>query len=166
MNLGCKYISNMNLGEEKKPLAPLLAKLYISPASTESLICEVYEEISTAIEDKLIPDATGRNALFKIHVSLGKIVNSLTEREKSAPKSRKSSVAPSVEPDEKTILADENVDESIVEKTELVKVEEEVEEEDDDDDTGTIIADTDAKSIRDSLFDSLLSGDDDMEITG
>jgi hypothetical protein len=46
-------------------------------------------------------------------------------------------------------------------KTELVKVEEE-----DDDDTGTVIADTDAKSVRDSLVDSLLSDDDDVEMTG
>jgi condensin complex subunit 3 len=157
-------MANVYVGEEKKSLAPLLAKLYISPTSTETLIREVYDEISTAIEDKLIPDATGRNALFKIHVSLGKIVNNLTEREKSAPKSRKSSVAPSVEGDEKTVLADDNVDDdqSMADKTELLKVE----EEEDDDGTGTIIADVDAKNIRDSLVESLLSDDDDVEMTG
>lgn len=171
------YNTNKKTGEEKKSLAPLLAKLYISPASTESLIREVYEEISVAIDEKLIPDATGRNALFKIHVSLGKIVNNLTEREKSAPKSRKSSVAPSMAGDA-SIVGDENtvlVDRTVVEdrtevgegdKTELVKVEE---EEDDDDDTATVVAEGDVgeKSTRDSLVESLLSDDDDdVEMTG
>ena len=153
--------SNPFPGEEKKSLAPLLAKFYISPSSTEDLIREVYEEVSVAIEDKLIPDATGRNALFKIHVSLGKIVNSLTEREKSVPKSRKSSIAPSVADDEKTVLPDDDGDESVADKTELVKVEEE-----DDDNTDTIIADVGGKSSRDSLVDGLLSDDDDVEMTG
>ena len=67
--------------DEKKILAPLLAKIYVSPASTEANIREVYSEVSTAIDDKLIADATGRNALYKIHVSLGKIVNSLGEKQ-------------------------------------------------------------------------------------
>jgi hypothetical protein len=88
-------------------------------------------------------------------------VNSLTEREKSAPKSRKSSVVPSVEDGERTVLADQNIDESVTEKTELIKGE----DGEDDDDTGTIIADVDAKSSRDSLVESLLS-DDDVEMTG
>lgn len=70
------------IGEQKKSLTPLLAKLHISPASTPSLLRETYAEVSEAIDEKLISDATGRNALFKIHVSLGKIVNAL-EKDKS-----------------------------------------------------------------------------------
>ena len=46
-------------------------------------------------------DATGRNALYKIHVSLGKIVNGLAEK---APKGRKASTP--VE-DRTTLLDDE-----------------------------------------------------------
>ncbi|EKD14712.1 uncharacterized protein L3040_002860 [Drepanopeziza brunnea f. sp. 'multigermtubi'] len=65
--------------EEKKTFAPLLAKLHISPASTPLLLRALYAEVSTAIDEKLVADATGRNALFKIHVSLGKIVNALKE---------------------------------------------------------------------------------------
>ena len=153
--------TNSIVGEEKKSLSPLLAKLYISPSSTETLICEVYDEVSQAIEDKLIPDATGRNALFKIHVSLGKIVNSLTEREKTMPlRSRKSSVAPSVADEEKTIMQED--DESVADKTELVKVEEAEENEESE---GTVIADG-AKNTRDSLVESLLSDDDDVDMTG
>lgn len=67
--------------EEKKTIAPLLGKLYISPYSAEEKIRDLYEEISSAVEDNLLNDATGRNALFKIHVSLGKIVNQLNEQQ-------------------------------------------------------------------------------------
>jgi condensin complex subunit 3 len=141
---------NNDLEEEKKHLAPLLAKLHISPASTESLIREIYQEVSVAIEDKLISDATGRNALYKIHVSLGKIVNSLTEKE---AKGRKSSV-PLVE--DKPVLGDEEESE---EKTEIVKVE--------DDDEGTVLGNGDvdeSRLTRDSLVEDLLS-DEDVTMT-
>lgn len=106
---------NNLIEEEKKLLAPLLGKLYISPASTEGKIREVYGEVSAAVNDKIISDATGRNALYKIHVSLGKIVNSLTEK---APRSRKSS-AP-VE-DRTTLIDDEDQEE----KPKMEDVEEE-----------------------------------------
>lgn len=145
-------------GEEKKIIAPLLAKLHISSASTESLIRELYDEVSAAIEEKLIGDATGRNALFKIHVSLGKIVNSLVE-EAPVTSGRKSSVTPSVADEEKTVMAIERDAEVESEKTELVKVEEE------EDSEGTVIADVDAKATRDSLVESLPE-DSDVEMTG
>ncbi|RAL66519.1 hypothetical protein DID88_006209 [Monilinia fructigena] len=73
--------SSMRL-EEKKTLTPLLAKLHISPASSEDKLRATYEEISEAVENKKLGlDATGRNALFKIHVTLGKIVNALAEKD-------------------------------------------------------------------------------------
>ena len=37
--------------------------------------------MSVAVEEGLLTDATSRNALYKIHVSLGKIVNSLDEQQ-------------------------------------------------------------------------------------
>ncbi len=148
-------------GEEKKSFAPLLAKLHISPASTPSLIKEVYTEVTIAIEDKLIADATGRNALYKIHVSLGKIANSLKddgdelEVLRASTRSRKSSVAASV--------VDER--EAEEEKTELVKVEEEGEG----DSEGTVVGDGDVtiteRARRDSLVEELLS-DGDVEMSG
>ncbi|KAK0117819.1 hypothetical protein ONS95_012144 [Cadophora gregata] len=158
--------------EEKKTLAPLLAKLHISPASTPSLLREIYAEVSLAIDEKLIADATGRNALFKIHVSLGKIVNTLKEKDDehasltlnlrgsvNSMTSRKSSVAPSVVDDEKSVL-------STIEgegEEDLGKVEEE-----DDDDEGTIIGNPTPKrrsGTRDSLVDELLS-DGDVDMSG
>ncbi|KAI1345693.1 nuclear condensing complex subunit [Xylaria sp. FL0043] len=85
--------------EEKKVIAPLLGKLYVSPASTEEKIRAVYEDVSAAVDENLLADATGRNALYKIHVSLGKIVNSLGETDKmslsSSRRSRSVSVATS-----------------------------------------------------------------------
>jgi condensin complex subunit 3 len=113
------------------------------------LIREVYQEVSIAIEDKLISDATGRNALYKIHVSLGKIVNTLTEKE---AKGRKSSI-PLAE--DKVVLGDEEE----VEKTEVVKAEQEYE--------GIVLGELDedeSKLTRDSLVEDLLS-DDDVTMT-
>ena len=66
-------------GEEKKAIAPLLGKLYVSPASTEEKLRNLYEDCTDAIDAKLVADTTGKNALFKIQTSLGKIVNSLNE---------------------------------------------------------------------------------------
>jgi condensin complex subunit 3 len=152
-------------GEEKKLLAPLLPKLHISPASTPSLLREVYGEVSLAIDNKLISDATGRNALFKIHVSLGKIVNSLKEKDdesagfreslRSSVNSRKSSA--SVRPS--TAGGDEGSAEgegNSGEKTELGKV-------DESEDEGTVVGD--ARGVGDSLVDELLS-DGDVEMSG
>ncbi|KAK4165416.1 putative condensin complex subunit 3 [Cladorrhinum sp. PSN259] len=63
--------------EEKKIIAPLLGKLYVSPLSSEEKTREVYKEVCLAVEGQLLSDATGRNALYKLHVGLGKIVNTL-----------------------------------------------------------------------------------------
>jgi condensin complex subunit 3 len=57
----------------------LLGKLYISPGSSPDRLRETYTEVSCAVEDGLLTDAPSRNALYKVHVSLGKIVNGLDE---------------------------------------------------------------------------------------
>ncbi|KAI1169658.1 ARM repeat-containing protein, partial [Nemania sp. FL0916] len=82
--------------EEKKIIAPLLGKLYISPASTEEKLRTLYEDVSQAVDDGLLTDATGRNALYKIHVSLGKVVNALGTEDKMSRRSRSVSVAHSM----------------------------------------------------------------------
>ncbi|KAI6715444.1 hypothetical protein JHW43_002070 [Diplocarpon mali] len=156
--------------EEKKTLGPLLAKLHISPASTPSLLREIYAEVSLAVDEKLIADATGRNALFKIHVSLGKIVNNLKETDDETAVltlnlrgsvnshdggSRKSSVTPS-SVEEKSVLDTVEGGEE-----ELIVVEEEEEEEE-----GTIIGNpTPRSNKRDSILDELLSNGD-VEMSG
>jgi condensin complex subunit 3 len=151
-------------GEEKKLLAPLLQKLHVSPASTPSILREVYAEVSLAIDNKLISDATGRNALFKIHVSLGKIVNSLKEKEDDSARFRESlrssvdsqksnaSVAPSTVGGDEGIVEEEGDNR---EKAELGKV-------DEDEDEKTVIGD--ARGVGDSLVDELLS-DGDVEMS-
>ncbi|KAK4146347.1 nuclear condensing complex subunit [Dichotomopilus funicola] len=63
--------------EEKKIIAALLGKLYVSPASSEDRTRDVYTIVSDAVDAQLLPDTASRNALYKIHVSLGKIVNNL-----------------------------------------------------------------------------------------
>ncbi|KAI6249110.1 Condensin complex subunit 3 [Erysiphe necator] len=69
--------------EEKKALASLLGKLHISPGSTVNLLRETFNLVSKAIDENLFNDATSRNALYKIHVSLGKIVNVMKDRNSS-----------------------------------------------------------------------------------
>jgi len=142
-------------------LAPLLAKLHISPASTPTLIREVYTDISEAVEDKkLALDATGRNSLYKIHVSLGKIVNSLDkeaekekEKEGAGRVGRKSSVTPSV------LGADEEEGGDVTVLSKTAEVEEEEEEEDD-----TLLAPAAVKrEATEELLDELLS---DVDMSG
>jgi len=179
-----KHNLTLTIGEEKKTLAPLLAKLHISPASTPSLLQDTYNEVSIAIEDKLIADATGRNALFKIHVSLGKIANSLKEKDGgeielvlrgstrgagpgslsasvsgSGRGSRMGSAAPSVSPSAADTAEGE------VEGEGLTKLEEQEESE------GTVMGDADVtvtaagSAGKDELLDELLS-DGDVEMSG
>jgi condensin complex subunit 3 len=127
---------------------------------------ETYELVSSSIEDKSLIqslDATGRNSLYKFHVSLGKIVNALKEKEDEAGDMRASvntfrgsvtstasggsgrkSVAPSPVED-KTLMTIENDD-------------------DGDDDEGTVIVDNGKRRARDSLVEELLS-DEDVEIS-
>lgn len=61
--------------EEKKVIAALLGKLYVSPTSSEDKLQDVYELASEAVNGRGLADATSRNALLKLHAAVGKIVN-------------------------------------------------------------------------------------------
>ncbi|KAI3320484.1 ARM repeat-containing protein [Xylariaceae sp. AK1471] len=155
--------------EEKKVIAPLLGKLYISPASSEEKIRSLYEDISSAVEEGLLTDATSRNALYKIHVSLGKIVNQLDSQDKMSSRrsvSRSVSVAPSVAPSvattgshDKTTSSIDEEDATIVpgrRSTDGAALEDVVEEVDGNEDGDTVV-----RKINDeSLVDELLTDDD------
>ncbi|KAI0598573.1 condensin subunit Cnd3 [Biscogniauxia sp. FL1348] len=88
--------------EEKKVIAPLLAKLYISPASSEDKLRNLYEDVSSAVEENLVSDATSRNALYKIHVNLGKIVNQLGAEQPATSSRRSASRSVSAAPSDRT----------------------------------------------------------------
>ncbi|KAM7185375.1 Nuclear condensing complex subunit [Rhypophila sp. PSN 637] len=79
-----KLDGNLNK-EEKKIIASLLGKLYISPTSSEDLLREVFADISDMVDHPPLSDAPSRNALYKIHVSLGKIINALDATASAAP---------------------------------------------------------------------------------
>ncbi|KAH7193440.1 nuclear condensing complex subunit [Fusarium flagelliforme] len=133
--------------EEKKLIAGLLGKLHVSPGSSEEKLREAYQEVSIAVEEGLLSDAPSRNQLYKIHVSLGKIVNALDEQ--SQPTYRRASRSTSV-------LADQQSPEeekSVVEEPSIKE-----EEEDSD---NTVVP----KEDRESLVDDLLSDGDDVEMT-
>ncbi|KAK6193055.1 hypothetical protein LQW54_012840 [Pestalotiopsis sp. IQ-011] len=91
---------------EKKVVATLLGKLYVSPTSSEEKIRSLYEDVNAAVEENLLSDATSRNALYKIHVSLGKIVNQLSEQAKGGRGSISRSMSVSVAGDDKTATDD------------------------------------------------------------
>ncbi|KAI0127608.1 condensin subunit Cnd3 [Xylariales sp. AK1849] len=124
--------------EEKKTIAPLLGKLYVSSASSEDKIRSLYEDVSAAVEENIVPDATSRNALYKIHVSLGKIVNQLDAQQEKASIGRRSvgrsvsvsaSVASSTAGDDKPIVTEDD-DTVVMSQEPPIKEEEEEEEED------------------------------------
>ncbi|VZI08512.1 unnamed protein product [Fusarium fujikuroi] len=135
--------------EEKKLIGTLLGKLHISPGSSEEKLREAYNEVSIAVEEGLLSDATSRSALFKLHVSLGKIVNALDEQQ---PAYRRTSRSTSV------ILDHQSPEE---EKT--VMEEPSIKEEDEESD-GTVVP-KEEKDERESLVDDLLSDGDDVEMT-
>jgi condensin complex subunit 3 len=90
--------------EEKKVVASLLGKLYISPGSSEDRLREAYTEVTCAVDDDLLKDATSRNALYKVHVSLGKIVNALDQSQPANNNSLRSSTrSASVATDTQTV---------------------------------------------------------------
>ncbi|KAI1465043.1 ARM repeat-containing protein [Daldinia caldariorum] len=140
---------NSNLSkEEKKVIATLLGKLYISPTSSEDKIRSLYEDISSAVEENLVSDATSKNALYKIHVSLGKIVNQLNDQDKMSRRSASRSV--SLPPDEKRTAEDVTV-------IREPDIKEEDEEEEGDAEEGADVSGTVARSEADSLVEDLLT---------
>ncbi|KAH7308202.1 putative nuclear condensin complex subunit 3 [Stachybotrys elegans] len=132
--------------DEKKLLASLLGKLHVSPGSTEEKIRDAYAEVSAAVEEGLVSDATSRNALYKIHVSLGKIVNHLDEQ---VPANRRTSRSVSILTDRPA------AEEKAASEEPSIK-----EEEGDESDTATVVP---KEEERDSLVDDLLD-DDDVEM--
>jgi condensin complex subunit 3 len=133
---------------EKKLVAGLLGKLYVSPSSSEEKLREAYDIVSAAVEEGLVTDTTGRNALYKVHVSLGKIVNSL-EEPRPAPSRTSRSVSATVgrhshsPDDDKSVISNADDDSK-------VKVEE-------DSDEGTVVPE---RGEENSLVDDLLSDED------
>ncbi|KAI5860530.1 condensin subunit Cnd3 [Durotheca rogersii] len=130
-----KLSSNLSK-EEKRVIAALLGKLYISPASSEEKLRALYDDVSAAVEEGLVSDATSRNALYKIHVSLGKIVNLLAAAAAAAAEdndrlssrrsaSRSVSLAPA--------------DDEKPRGPPRIKREDEDDEEDDEDDDATVV---------------------------
>jgi condensin complex subunit 3 len=131
-------------------IAPLLGKLYISAASSEEKIRETYADVSEAVDNQLLSDATGRNALYKIHVSLGKIVNNLDAAAEGAPGFRRSvSRGTSVGLEDRTVIEDKTV----VLEADIKEEEEEEEDRDGDSNEGTVVH----KDEADSLVEDLLT---------
>ena len=146
-----RRVTDTQTEEEKKIIAALLGKLYVSPASSEPVTRDVYAVVCDAVDTQLLADATSRNSLYKLHVNLGKIVNTLdaaADGAAGAAKGRRSvSRASSVGLGGGGTPAAE--DKTIVQHEVQIK-EEEVE--DDDDDAGTVVHRTPEQSLVDELL--------------
>ncbi|KAK0723119.1 condensin subunit Cnd3-like protein [Lasiosphaeria miniovina] len=156
--------------EEKKIIAALLGKLYISTASSEDKIRDVYGDVCHAVDTQLLADATSRNALYKIHVSLGKIVNNLDaaqEQQLQVGNNFRRSVSRStslggLEDNNKTVVPDD--------KTALL-TQADIKEEEEGDEGSTVMNDAtvihkpededEDQEMADSLVDDLLTDDND-----
>ncbi|KAF2964951.1 hypothetical protein GQX73_g8613 [Xylaria multiplex] len=170
--------------EEKKVIAPLLGKLYVSPTSTEEKIRKLYEDVSAAVDEGRLTDATGRNALYKIHVSLGKIVNALAEGDKMSRRSRSVSIATtvattagstSIATGDRSVVTDEGEDATIIlgrrdgDGTILMDVVEEEEEDEEKEEEATAKVEDDGdgdtvirrSGVDNELIDELLTDDDE-----
>ena len=173
----------LQTGEEKKIVAALLGKLYVSPASSEDRTRQTYARVCEAVDAQLVSDATGRNALYKIHVALGRIVNSLDAAAAAGAGgaggkyrrsvSRASSVVSALSEDRRTSAGAE--ERSSVQREVQIKEESGEEEaprgndggddgndddddDDDDDDGGTVVMQSIEQPSREqSLVDELLS---------
>ena len=146
-----RRVTDTQTEEEKKIIAALLGKLYVSPASSEPVTRDVYAVVCDAVDTQLLADATSRNSLYKLHVNLGKIVNTLdaaADGAAGAVKGRRSvSRASSVGLGGGGTPAAE--DKTIVQHEVQIK-EEEVEDEDDD--AGTVVHRTPEQSLVDELL--------------
>lgn len=136
-----------------------MGKLYVSPASTEYKIRDLYEEVEAAVDSKILTDATSRNALYKIHVALGKIVNALGEQAETGRRMSRSTSA-SVIGGERTVLEDRTA----VRAEPGIKEEEEEEGEESE---GTVVLGEDKtqvaeKTQADSLVEDLLSDEEEL----
>lgn len=151
-------LTNSFAEEEKKIVAGLFGKLYVSPASTEEKIRTLYADVSEAVDNQLVADTTGRNALYKIHVSLGKIVNNLDQaaaQHEGFGRRSVSSRATSVALEERTVVEDKTVvhEADIKEEEEGDGEEQQEEDGEGDSNEGTVIQ----KGDEDSLVEDLLS---------
>lgn len=138
--------ANPGAEDEKKLVAGLLGKLYVSAGSSEDKIRQVYAQVSEAVDDGLLSDATSRNALYKVHVSLGKIVNSLDEQ--LQPLNRRASRSASA------IVERQSAEEKTVVEEPRIK------EEDAESNEGTFVP----KEDKDSLVNDLLSDGEDTKM--
>ncbi|KAG5982213.1 hypothetical protein E4U55_002196 [Claviceps digitariae] len=133
--------------EEKKLLAGLLGKLYVSPSSSEAKLRDLYAAVSDAVQNGLVNDATSRNSLYKIHISLGKIVNNMDEQQHSKRRtSRSVSVTKERQSTEERTLVEES------------KIKEE--EFDDESDQNTVVLEQERESS--TMLDSSLQEDTKM----
>ena len=167
---------------EKKLVASLLGKLFVSPNSSEEKLRETYNVVSEAVEEGLVTDTTGRNALYKIHVSLGKIVNGLEEQQQQLQQqqqrpshsrtSRSVSVAVSEATGDRQSVAGSRAGDDDEEEEDDDEDDDEEEEEGqgarkpkikvEDDSDGTVVPEHGGR--RDSLVEDLLSDGEDTKM--
>ncbi|KAI9760675.1 MAG: hypothetical protein M4579_001539 [Chaenotheca gracillima] len=130
--------------EERKIFASMLGKLYVSPSSSAEKTRSVHELVTEAINERIVSDAPGRNALNKLQSALSKVVEDSNAREGTT----------TVATEAETVLDEEEGEADGKDKdVEDTKVKQEPE----DDVEGTV----DEGTTRDSIVDALLDDADE-----
>lgn len=163
-----KNDANEIIEEEKKILAPLLGKLYISPSASEDKLRELSNEMNIAVDSKLVSDATGRNAIAKLATSLSKIVAAMGDRATPAAQTTRDSATPEVDADtpiesteiheEEESLAKETSELSIADSVDSADLREATFEGDDDDALENQLQ----MEVTRAMEDSVMDGDDSV----
>ena len=146
-----------------------MGKLYLSPGSTDEKIKEAYEDIKRAVQDKILTDVAGRNALLKVQAALGKTVSHLQETQDAGGRrsaSRSISASYSTGIGDTSAMSDEKraTPEPGIKEDSKIKAEADIKEEPDGDGEADTSAGTVArKGKREkeaSIVDQLPSGED------
>lgn len=127
--------------EEKKPLLSMLGKLYITANSSPEKLSSISELVAEAIDLKVAADAPSRNALIKLHGSLGKVVGEAGAVKKSVEEGA------TVLDEGKTIAGEDEAEAPALASEEDVKMETEEQE--------------DMTKLKDSLLEELLDDEDE-----
>lgn len=167
-----KNDANEIIEEEKKILAPLLGKLYISPSASEDKLRELSNEMNIAVDSKLVSDATGRNAITKLATSLSKIVGAMGDRATPVAQTSRDTATPDVDADtpiesteiheEEESLAKETSELSLADSVDSADLREATLDEDDEDALANQLQMETEKSMMQEMDDSVMDEEDSL----
>ncbi|CCX12870.1 Similar to Condensin complex subunit 3; acc. no. Q10429 [Pyronema omphalodes CBS 100304] len=141
-------VSGCNKEERKFLVNAFVGKCYLPKEAGKELLREVYENVTEAIEMKVVAEAAGRNTLAKVEGQVAKLLAELQEEEGADLTMAPGVAAEDMEDDnegetvmpEKTLGDDDLLQQAAAEEQEM---EQEMEQKDEDDETPNVTEDED-----------------------